>query len=149
MHMPVISPAKTATVATHAWTKIYTQIMGRISSVYECAVYAWSYLNHHPQFTPLWAACCWKHITTTTTSHACFNFSCLHFRSPMLHSGCSLHLLSIRRNVLNALIWNLWYIATNGSAVPLVWGSLRLTPIMCSQKNTLSILTFRPAVACC
>ena len=53
MDMPVVYPAKTATVDTHAWTKLHTQIMGWISSVYECAVYAWPYLNHRPQFTPL------------------------------------------------------------------------------------------------
>ena len=27
MHMPVVSPARAATVATHAWTKLHAQIM--------------------------------------------------------------------------------------------------------------------------
>ena len=27
MHMPVVSPARAATVATHAWTKFHAQIM--------------------------------------------------------------------------------------------------------------------------
>ena len=27
MHVPVVSPARAATVATHAWTKLHAQIM--------------------------------------------------------------------------------------------------------------------------
>ena len=34
--MPAISPARAANVATHAWTKLYTEIMAFMS-----AVYAW------------------------------------------------------------------------------------------------------------
>ena len=33
--MPAISPARAANVATHAWTKLYTEIMSKISDVYE------------------------------------------------------------------------------------------------------------------
>ena len=36
-HMPAISPARAAiNVATHAWTKLYDEIMSWISGVYEC-----------------------------------------------------------------------------------------------------------------
>ena len=33
--MPPISPARVANVATHAWTKLYTEIMNQTSGIYE------------------------------------------------------------------------------------------------------------------
>ena len=39
-HMPAISPARAANVATHAWTKLNNKFMSlRVSSVYECRSY--------------------------------------------------------------------------------------------------------------
>ena len=38
MCMPVISPARAATVATHAWTKLHAQIMSWVSGIYECCL---------------------------------------------------------------------------------------------------------------
>ena len=72
----------------------------------------------------------------------CFNFCCLHSRSPALHSGNSLHLPSMR-SVFVILTFNSAHLKFTvygpskqanihthvRSAVPLVWGSLRLAPI--------------------
>ena len=89
--------AKAVAVATHAWTKLYTEIMSRVSGqcVYECC-YAWPLpevdLNHHHDRNLYcqWAAYRWWSIAAQTRScHACFNFSCLHSKSLTLHSGNS------------------------------------------------------------
>ena len=43
MHMAVVSPARAATVVTHAWTKLHTQNHElSLHAVYMSAVYAWT-----------------------------------------------------------------------------------------------------------
>ena len=43
-------PARTATVATHAWTKLHAQIISWVSGgVLWCAIYAWPLLPEAPQ----------------------------------------------------------------------------------------------------
>ena len=88
------------------------------------------------------------------THAVCFNFSPLHFRLLTLHSGYSV-LLSmpiptdqVHKDVqkfikyLNALNQNLQYTATSKptythlcNAFPLVWGSLRLAPIIHTRSK--------------
>ena len=68
--MPIISPAKEATVATHAWTKLHTQIMNWVSSIYAWLLFmqalTWSASTTvYDWFALLWAACCWRSIQTT------------------------------------------------------------------------------------
>ena len=45
-HMPAISPARAANVATHAWTKLYNEIMGFLVSMSAVhTMHNWLYLK--------------------------------------------------------------------------------------------------------
>ena len=57
--MPAICPARVVNVATHAWTKLYTETMSLISGVCECPL-SMAYLKQprqsvtvHIKFVPL------------------------------------------------------------------------------------------------
>ena len=125
--MPAISPARAGNVATHAWTKLYkwsqefnSRYLSSIHTMHDWLLHAWSDHNHCPYLYRLWVACHWSVEEQTR---------------------------SIPRNMLSAWNWSLWknwmhcllnvwlqaniYIYTHlCNAVPLVWGSLRLTQIM-------------------
>ena len=76
--MPAISPARAANVAaTHAWTKLYDEIMSWISgAVHAMTGSTWSNLNHCPYLYRLWAPCHWWSVEAQTRSyHMCFNFA--------------------------------------------------------------------------
>jgi len=45
VHMPIISSAREATVATHAWTKLHAQIMSWVSGIYKCNL-CMAHINH-------------------------------------------------------------------------------------------------------
>ena len=99
------STSSVYTVVTHSWTKLHTQIMSWVSGAYDCRLCTplrWSDFNNRPY---LWPACCWSSVAVQTKSKLpCFNFSHLHFGSLTLHSGCSLHLLSMRHSKLRKIL---------------------------------------------
>ena len=81
--MPAISPARAANVATHAWTKLYDEIMSWISGVYECR-------SHHA-----WLA---LREANSTTAHICTACKNVGVTDPTFHSyqtTCILHTLRI------------------------------------------------------
>ena len=88
MHVPVTSPARTATAATHAWTKFHTQNYHELGlySVYEYSVYAWPYLNYCPQLTLLY---CLISVTVQTTRKL----------------PCAFQLQSTSLRVVDAALW--------------------------------------------
>ena len=119
-HMPAISPARAANVATHACTKLYNDFLCLWVPFTPCTTGStWSDLNHCPYLLCLWAACRWWSVEAQTRSfRMCFIFSCLHSRSPMLHSGSSPHSMLHAQDLifvkyLNAFILNLRYMAAS------------------------------------
>ena len=142
--MPAISPARAANVATHAWTKLYTEIMAFMS-----AVYAWPATQSttvHSKFSQPVSGlpssveaqtsatrtstsvvfapgprCC----TLTVALHwpqmlhvdLCEIFECAHLKFTV--SGRSKQ--TNKRTSIHTRVCN---------AVTLVWGSLRLAPII-------------------
>ena len=95
-HMPVISPARAANVATYAWLSFMMKSWTGFLA-FECHLgkqcmtgSIWSDLNHCAYLYRLWAACRWWSVDAQTRScYACFNFSCLCSGWPTLHSGSS------------------------------------------------------------
>ena len=142
MHIPIISSAREATVATHAWTKLYAQIMSWVFGVYGCC---------------LFMALTWSASTTVVSSLLLKVCSCTNHKQVAMHASTSVGFTSGQQccpqavrskdttwghssfiKYLNALftIYSNGHKQTNRHAytgfcseVPLVWDLVKLTPI--------------------
>ena len=133
--LPIISPAREATVATHAWTKLHAQIMSWVSGIYKCCLCMVLTLSTSTTVVSsllLKVSSCTNH--KYVSCHACFNFSSLPFRLPTLHSSCK----DTRTfSFVKCKIYGKRPQANRQTdihmhkrnAVLLVWGSFRLTQI--------------------
>ena len=146
--MPAISPARAVNVATHAWTKLYTEIMAFMS-----AVYAWPATQSttvHSKFSQLVSGlpssveaqtsatrastsvvfapgprCCtltvalhWPNMLHVDLREI---FECAHLKFTVRGRSKQTNKQTNKRTSIHTRVHN---------AVTLVWGSLRLAPII-------------------
>ena len=86
MCQSLLQPGQLLQLHMHGLSFTLKIIMSWVSSVYEYSVYAWPYLNHCPQFTPLY---CLMSVTVQTTRKL----------------PCAFQLQSISLQVVDAALW--------------------------------------------